>query len=152
MSTINYPVDNNLIIAENYYSAMLKKDFDTQASYLHPDVHFITPLEQMHGKEPIISAAKNLSHILKGIEIRAKFTSGNQIMFAYDFMLPDPIGKLKASALMEFKNQLIAKIELFYDGRPFKKKENRTTILSSESYSFSHNFSTTKIKAVIAKK
>ena len=41
-------------------------------------------------------------------------------MFAYDFMFPEPIGKLRAAVLMEFKDQLISKIELFYDGRPFE--------------------------------
>jgi hypothetical protein len=37
-------------------------------------------------------------------------------------LAPDPIGKLRAAVLMEFTDQLISKIELFYDGRPFEKK------------------------------
>lgn len=122
MNTINYECDNNLIIATNYYHEMLRQNFDAMASYLHPDVIFIGPLAEMSGKTAVVSAAKNLSQILGDIKIRAKFASGNQIMFAYDFMFPEPIGKLRASVLMEFTNQLISKIELFYDGRPFEEK------------------------------
>ncbi len=108
----------------NYYHAMLQKDFDTMASRLHPDVHFIGPLAEMHGKESVVLAAKNLSQILSNIQIRSRFTADNQIMFAYDFMFPEPIGKLRAAVLMEFTNQLISKIELFYDGRPFEEKKS----------------------------
>ena len=124
MNTINSESDNNLKVAENYYSAMLEKDFDTMKSYIHENVHFIGPLAEMHGKYAVVSAAKNLSQILGDIKIRSKFASGNQIMFAYDFIFPEPIGKLRAAVLMEFMNQLISKIELFYDGRPFEEKKS----------------------------
>lgn len=124
MNTINYESDRHVKLAESYYSAMLQKDFDTMASYLHKDIHFIGPLAEMHEKEAVVSAAKNLSQILVDIQIRSKFASNNQIMFAYDFMFPAPIGKLRAAVLMEFTDQLISKIELFYDGRPFVEKKN----------------------------
>lgn len=45
-------------------------------------------------------------------------------MLASDFMFHEPIGKLRAAVLMEFTNQLISKIELFYDGRPFEEKKS----------------------------
>ncbi len=116
--------NNNLKVAESYYSTMLQKDFDTMASYLHDNVIFIGPLAEIHGKEVIVSAAKNLSQILEDIKIRSKFTHQNQIMFAYDFTFPAPIGKLSAAVLMEFTDKLISKIELFYDVRPFGEKKS----------------------------
>ena len=58
------------------------------------------------------------------IKIRSKFAHQNQIMLAYDFMFPQAFGKLRAAVLMEFTNQLISKIELFYDGRPFEDKKS----------------------------
>ncbi len=124
MNTIYDESHKHLSIAENYYHAMLQKDFDTMASCLHPDVHFIGPLAEMRGKEAVVSAAKNLSQILNNIQIRSRFAAGHQIMFAYDFMFPEPIGKLRSAVLMEFTNQLISKIELFYDGRPFEEKKS----------------------------
>ena len=124
MNTINYENENNLRIAGNYYHAMLKKDFEIMASYLHENVHFIGPLAEMHGKEQVVLAAKNLSQIVGDIQIRSKFSSTYQIMFAYDVMFPAPIGKLRAAVLMEFTDQLISKIELFYDGRLFEQKKS----------------------------
>lgn len=124
MNTTDYENNSNLAIAETYYHQMLRKNFVAMEECLHPDVHFIGPLAEMSGKAAVVSAAKNLSQILVNIEIRAKFTSNNQIMFAYDFMFPEPIGKLRAAVLMEFKNRLISKIELFYDGRPFEEKKS----------------------------
>lgn len=126
MNTTNSESDNNLKVAENYYSAMLKKDFDTMASYLHDNVHFIGPLAEVHEKDAVVSAIKNLSQILGlyDIKIRSKFAYQNQIMFAYDFMFPEPIGKLRAAVLIEITSQLISKIELFFDGRQLEGKKS----------------------------
>jgi hypothetical protein len=124
MTTMNDENNNNLATAINYYHAMVQKNFDAMASYLHKDVLFIGPLSNMSGKDAVVSAAKNLSQILGDIKIRTKFASHNQIMLAYDFMFPDPIGKLRAAVLMTFTDQLISEIELFYDARPFEEKKN----------------------------
>jgi len=122
MNTITYENERNLSVAETYYHQMLQKNFTAMEACLHPDIQFIGPLSQMSGKESVVAAAKNLSQILGDIKIRSKFAYQNQIMFAYDFIFPDRIGKLRAAVLMEFTNQLISSIELFYDGRPFEEK------------------------------
>ncbi len=117
ITDINY---ENLAVAETYYHHLLQKNFDEMEACLHPDVHFIGPLSEMRGKSAVVSAAKKLSQILGDINIRSKFSRQNQVMLAYDFMFPEPIGKLRAAVLMDLTNQLISKIELFYDGRPFE--------------------------------
>ncbi|MCF8463090.1 MAG: nuclear transport factor 2 family protein [Rickettsiaceae bacterium] len=103
---------------------MLARNFDKMASYLHDNVHFIGPLTEMHGKDVVVMAAKNFCEILQDIQIRSRFASGDQIMFAYDMVVPAPIGKFRAAVLMEFKNRLISKIELFYDASPFQEKKS----------------------------
>lgn len=45
-------------------------------------------------------------------------------MFAYDMVVLRPIGKFRGEVFMEFTNQLISKIELFYDGRSFQEKKS----------------------------
>jgi hypothetical protein len=124
MNTSVFETNDNLTIAESYYNAMLAKDFHKMAIYLHDNVYFIGPLAQMHGKEPIVTAAKNFGGILQDIQIRSRFSSDNQIMFAYDMVVPAPIGKFRAAVLMEFTDRLISKIELFYDASPFQEKRN----------------------------
>lgn len=115
---------DNLNLAESYYNAMLAKDFDKMAGYLHDNVHFIEPLAEMHGKDAVVTAAKNFGGILHDIQIRSRFADGDQIMFAYDMVVPAPIGKFRAAVLMEFTNRLISKIELLYDARPFQEKKS----------------------------
>jgi hypothetical protein len=124
MNTTNSESDDNLKSAENYYNAMLAKDFHKMTSYLHNDVHFIGPLAEMHGKDNIVTAAKNFGGILQDIQIRSRFAVDNQIMFAYDMIVPVPIGKFRAAVLMEFTDRLISKIELFYDASPFEEKKS----------------------------
>jgi hypothetical protein len=124
MNTTNSESDNNLKSAQNYYNAMLAKDFDAMERYLHDNVHFIGPLVEMHGKDAVVSAAKNFSGILQDIQIRSRFAADNQIMFAYDMIVPAPIGKFRAAVLMEFSDRLISKIELFYDASPFEEKKS----------------------------
>jgi hypothetical protein len=125
MNTINSESDNKLKIAESYYSALLAKDFNRMTNYLHENVHFIGPLAEMHGREAVVSAAKNLSQILQAIHIRSRFVANNQIMLVYDFMFSTLALKLRAAVLMEFTGQFISKIELFYDGRPFTERRDK---------------------------
>ncbi|RUP42048.1 MAG: nuclear transport factor 2 family protein [Acinetobacter sp.] len=124
---------DNLDLAESYYNAMLAKDFDKMAGYLHNNVHFIGPIAEMHGKESVVAAAKNFGGILQDIQIRSRFVAGDQIMFAYDMVVPAPIGKFRAAVLMELKDLLISKIELFYDASPFQEKKSEIFEANSQS-------------------
>ena len=125
MNKEHFEGSDNLMIAESYYNTMLAKDFDVMSGYLHDDVHFIGPLAEMRGKESVVAAAKNLTQILRDINIRSKFASEDQIMFAYDFMFTESIGKLRAAVMMEFRGNQISKIELFYDARAFEEKKSK---------------------------
>lgn len=122
MNTIHSENEKNLTTAINYYSAMCKKDFDTMINYLHDDVHFISPLGELRGKDAVSFAAKNFAGMLQDMQIKSQFANGNQIMLTYDVILHEPIGKFRSATLMEFTDQLISKIELFYDARPFEQK------------------------------
>lgn len=133
MNTSVFESHNNLGLAQSYYNAMLAKDFDKMASYLHDNAHFIGPLAEMHGKESIVTAAKNFGGILQHIQIRSRFASGNQIMFAYDMIVPAPISKFRAAVLMEFTDGFISKIELFYDASLFQEKKSEIFDNSSGS-------------------
>ncbi|MBL3284324.1 SnoaL-like domain protein [Rickettsiales endosymbiont of Paramecium tredecaurelia] len=125
MNTSVFESNNNLAIAKNYYNAMLAKDFDKMAGYLHNDVHFLGPLAEMYNKDAVVTAAKNFAGILQDIKIRSRFAAGDQIMFAYDMTIPAPIGKFRAAVLMGFRDGLISKIELFYDATPFQEKKSK---------------------------
>jgi hypothetical protein len=52
---------------------------------------------EMNGKDNIVAAAKNCGEMLQDIQIRSRFASHNQIMFAYDMVVPAPIGQFRAA-------------------------------------------------------
>jgi hypothetical protein len=116
--------------AENYYSAMLSKDYAQMASYLHDQIHIISPLAEIQGKDAAVLADKNFGNILQDIQIRSRFSAEDQIMLAYDLTLPLPIGTFSAAVLMEFTDELISKIEMFYDARPLE--DMKTAIFSKK--------------------
>ena len=123
MNTTPFKHKTNLERVIAYYDAMLAKDFDVMGRYLHDDVEFIGPLAERKGKDAVVSAAEKLSQILDKIEIRSKFENGNQIMLAYDFLFPSLNLNLRSAGLINFKKDLIVRIEVFYDGRPFQQKK-----------------------------
>ena len=43
------------------------------------------------------------------------------VMLTYDAEFGEPIGTCRTAVLMTFKDQLIERLELFFDARPFEK-------------------------------
>ena len=118
MTTI---AERNVASAEAYYKAMNDKDLATVARHLHPDVQFIGPMANLAGKEAVLEAAKRFISFINGIRIRARFGSEDQAMLTYDANFGEPIGICRTAVLMTFKDDLIARLELFFDARPFEK-------------------------------
>lgn len=116
-------INENIGIAESYYTAMNKAHFDELSSHLHPNVKLISPLAEILGKEEVLNAAKNFSKLFDSLKIQAKFSEGNQVVLVNEFIFPDPIGKFHAATLMTIKDKLIERLELFYDARPFEVKK-----------------------------
>lgn len=108
-----------LDIAESYYKALGNKDEVEMQKYLHPDIHFVGPLADMKGKDLVLTSATKMFSFFKTLKIRAKFSSSDQVMIVYDLECPAPVGLFRAAALMNFQDDLISRIELFYDARPF---------------------------------
>jgi len=110
-------------IARNYYSAMENKSVQELEKYLDPDVQFISPLGKMSGKENVLNAAKGFMNIFDSLEIKQKLDNDQgSAVVVFDLMCPAPIGTFRAATLMTIKDNLITKMELFYDPRPFEKK------------------------------
>ena len=114
--------EKNVDSAVAYYRAMADKDLTGLARYLHPDVHLVSPMEELTGKEAVLAAVKPLVNLIKSIKVHAKFGSEDQAMLTYDMEFAEPIGVTRAAVLMTFRDGLIARSELFFDARPFGKK------------------------------
>ncbi|HUI30438.1 MAG TPA: nuclear transport factor 2 family protein [Candidatus Acidoferrales bacterium] len=110
---------NNIESALAYYNAFEKKDLGAIARHLHPDVQFVAPMGESRGREAVVEAAKRLIPLVERIDVRAKFASGDQVALVYDMHLTGPVKICPTAVLMTFKNDLIARTELYYDARPF---------------------------------
>lgn len=113
---------NNVAIAEAYYVAMGEKNIVDIEKYLHSDVQFTSPFMQIRGKEAFLETVKKFITLFKTLTIREKFGTEDQAMLVYDVNFSTPVGNLPTAALLTFHEGLIAKIELFFDSRPFDKK------------------------------
>jgi hypothetical protein len=109
---------NNVMIAEAYYAAMVEKNTDEMGKYLHSDIELISPFGKTIGKEAVLEAARKSTPL--AITIRAKFCSEDQVMLVYDWEFNQPIGLLRAAALITVKDGFIVKNELFFDTRSFR--------------------------------
>lgn len=102
-----------------YYAALGNKNIAEVKKYLHPEIQFVDPQEQVQGKETVLQAAKAFSEIFSRLTIFARFGSDDQAMIVYDVEIPGFSKPLRAASLLSFQEGLISKIELIYDTRPF---------------------------------
>jgi hypothetical protein len=78
------------------------------------------PMQELNGREAVLTSSKRIFPLLERFEVRAQFVSGDRAMFAYDFVCRDPIGVCRTAELVRFQDGLIRDIELFFDARPFE--------------------------------
>jgi ketosteroid isomerase-like protein len=114
-------IESGIDKAVAYYQAMNRKDLTEMGRHLHPDIHLVTPMENLTGRQSVLDAAQRLLPAIKNIEVRAHFGHDNQAMLVYDMDFGEPLGVCRTAALITFKDGLIVRNELFFDARPFGK-------------------------------
>ncbi|WP_068468889.1 nuclear transport factor 2 family protein [Candidatus Protochlamydia phocaeensis] len=108
--------------AEDYYKLIGEKNAEFQ-KYLHPDVEFYGPLATLKGKGSVIEATSRFMQTFKSLAIRAKFGAGDQAMIVYEVDVPGIAKDFPGASLLSFREGLIARIQLFYDGSRFVEKK-----------------------------
>ncbi|MBS3904293.1 MAG: nuclear transport factor 2 family protein [Simkania sp.] len=113
---------NHLARAEEYYKLIGEKNAEGIKKYIHPDVKFYSPMATLSGKESVIEATSNFMNVFKSLTIRAKFSSGDQAMIVYDVDIPGIAKDFPGASLLSFSEDLIVRIQLFYDGSHLAEK------------------------------
>lgn len=112
----------NVTTAKAYYNALNNKNIDDVGHCLHPEIHLISPLTDITGKESVLKAISGYMTILNNLTVRTACGTDDQVILVYDYMVNIPNAQqstLHAAVLMHFKDDLIDCIELFFDARPF---------------------------------
>lgn len=114
---------SNLTSAVEYYKLMGQKNIAELKKYLHSDVEWYGPMATLKGKEAVIEATGNFMNMIESLTVRAKFSAGDQAMLVYDTDVPG-IGKgIPCATLINFRDGLIVRFEVFYDGSRFIEKK-----------------------------
>src|SRR3989338_9853102 len=108
----------NEILAHEYYTLMGQKNAVGIKKYLHPDVALYSPMATVKGKEAVYQSACNFIEMIHSLKVRAGFGAGDQAMIVSDSLIPGMKDLFPTASLLSFRDELIIKIELFYDSRP----------------------------------
>ncbi len=108
-------------LVEEYYNTFATKDLNGIKKYLHPDLKFVGPMAESKGVDAYLEASKHFFGFFQKLTIRTVCGSKEGVMLAYDFDCPDPVGFCRGAAYVSFTGDLISRIELFYDARPFEQ-------------------------------
>ena len=109
--------------AEAYYTLLGEKNLEGVKKYLHADVEFFGPLAALKGKQAVVEANNNFMKMFNSLKIKTKFGGENQAVVFYEVDIPGIATNFPGVSLLSFKDGLITKIELFYDGTPFSSKK-----------------------------
>jgi hypothetical protein len=115
----NYMIEQNVACAKAYYHAINDKKILEIEKYLDSNIQLIGPMSSLTGKEVMLDALREYMKSLTSLTICAAFGSSDQVVIIYDVECPAPVGIVRAASFMMFKDNLISRIELLYDPRPF---------------------------------
>ena len=102
-------------LAKRYIDAAGRKDYETVASLLAPDVVFKGAAFETHGSDEFIAPFKRMAPVWVRSEIRNVFADGEQACVIYDFVTDTDAGSVPCIELITFRDERIARVELFFD-------------------------------------
>jgi hypothetical protein len=107
-------------IAEDYLAAVSDHDIEALGKNLHPQLHFKASMCEIDGRQNFLDHTEKFFSSIKGLEIRAGFSSMNRAFYLYDLFFHHSLGMSRTANLMTFEDGMIKEIELIYDPRPFE--------------------------------
>ncbi len=113
---------SNLDTAKQYYEWIIKKDLNNISNLLHDAIEFTGPMCTIKGKAEVFSAIAGYAKIVEDIEIIENFSNNTKVMLTY--LLTFQSQKSRAAVMLTFENNLIKKLDLYYDPTPFLNMRN----------------------------
>ena len=106
---------SNLDVAEAYYSAVERGDYEKMDSYLHYDVRYVDPRWPLAGKEKVWPIAKSFSSAVKQLKPVARFSVGDQVTLVHDVLFHKSEKPMRTAMLMTIGEGLIKEMQLISD-------------------------------------
>lgn len=112
----------SMLHGEEYYTLVGQKNVEGVKNYLHPEVEFYGPLASLKGRDAVVKATSHFMSQFKSLTIRAKFGNTDQALLVYDLDIPGISSSFPGASMLTFQDDLIVRIDLFYDGSRFLQK------------------------------
>jgi ketosteroid isomerase-like protein len=105
-------------LAEEYFDAWTRKDFERARELLDDKLKFEGPLETFSDADSFLASLKQLSGIITGAEKRKVFGDGDDACVIYDLKTA-PVPSSRTCEWYRTRNGKIASISVMFDARPF---------------------------------
>src|ERR1700734_1494479 len=90
----------NIRIAEEYIAALNTRNIQAIGNTLHPQVHVVGPVGEVHGKESFLETYQKVFANLEKVDVTSRVTSPNQTAYIYNMFFAAPVGAVQGSAVM----------------------------------------------------
>jgi ketosteroid isomerase-like protein len=105
-------------VAEAFFAAWTRKDFDRARSLLHDDLSFRGPIDTFTDADSYLRAIRQLSQIVTGAHRRKIFVDGDDVCVLYD-LNTIPVPRSPTAEWYQVREGRIASIQVYFDARPF---------------------------------
>jgi ketosteroid isomerase-like protein len=106
-------------IADKFFKAWTKGDFDTARSLVHHDVSFAGPIDRFDNADAYIGSLRGLAQIVKAAEEQKVFSDGNDVCIIYDLVTNTPAGSAPVAEWYHVRDGKISAVRVFFDAKPF---------------------------------
>ncbi len=100
-------------LAIRYIEAVGRKDFDTVAQVLHPDLDFGGNIAASRGGDAWVAALRRLSPVLVRNDVKKILSEGNEVCILYDFVTT--VCPVPSAEWLSFNGDRIASVYLLFD-------------------------------------
>lgn len=112
------PDPKNIALA--YIHACGRKDLDTVASLLAPEVRFVGPGNEVSGAAAYLAVLRRLGAVWERSEVKHVFVDGRHVCVIYDFVTNTSAGAVPIVEWLEIEGGAVASVTLFFDRMTFK--------------------------------
>jgi ketosteroid isomerase-like protein len=105
-------------VAEEFFDAWTRKDFDQARSLLHDDMSFEGPIDSFSDAESYIASLRQLGGIVTGVEKRKVFVDAGDVCVIYDLKTA-PVPSSRTCDWYRVRDGKIKSVSVVFDARPF---------------------------------
>ena len=105
-------------VAEQFFAAWTRGDFEEARGLLHDDVSFEGPFDSFDRAEAYLQTLRGLAGMVTGADVRRVFSDGDEACVLYDLHTA-PVPDAPVAEWFVLRDGRIASIRAYFDARPF---------------------------------